>query len=118
MRTVIFISDSNLDVFSNRALVGTEAYRSFLEYLSLFDVSINEALLYNEKDLRTIEAIAVSDMSVKVITMGSLAEEAIEHLSIPYYALPPIDKAPNLQSLDFDLKLKGALEFINDYQDH
>ena len=117
MKTVIFVSDSSLDVYSNKALIGTEAYRSFLEILAIFNLSINDTLLYNEKDLRVIEEIAVSDLSVKVVTIGDVSKEIIEDLSIPFYALPPINKLPKEQSLDFDIQMKECLGFINDYQD-
>lgn len=115
MKTVIFVSDSNLDVYSNRALIGTEAYRSFLELLAYFDLSINDSLLYNETDFRTIEAIATADMSVRVITLGSTPERMAKELNIPYYALPSIDKLPAEQSLDFKTELRECREFINDY---
>lgn len=117
MKTAIFVSDSSLDVYNDRALIGTEAYRVFLEYLAVFDLSINDALLYNEKDCHIIEAIAVNDSSVRVMTLGQVAEEAIKGLNVPYFPLPDLStKQLDLQSLNFHSVLNDCKDYIHDHR--
>jgi hypothetical protein len=118
MLTVIFVSDSTLDVFTDKALVGSNVYQSFLEYMSIFDLSPNDTLLYNDKQSLIIEAIAVADKEVKVISIGKKSKEILNDLNVPFYALPPIDETPNLQSLEFKTILGECSEFIHDYQNH
>lgn len=114
MKTVIFVSDSNLDVYNDRALIGTEAYRVFLEYLAVFDLSINDTLLYNEKDCPIIEAIAVNDSSVRVMTLGETAEQAMTELNVPFFPLPDLQaKQQDLQSLNFQSVLNDCKDYIH-----
>lgn len=119
MNTVIFVSDSKNDVYADRALLGTDAYKVFLEYLNVLGVSINDALLYNDKDFRKIDAIARADETVRIVTLGKVAEEVIKRLAIPYFALPVINEDnSSLQSLDFNVLIKSCKDYIHDYTGH
>jgi len=119
MKTVIFVSDSDVDAYNDRALIGTEAYRVFLEYLHVLDLSINDTLLYNEKDSRKIEAIAVADPDVRVITLGARAQEAMESLNVPYFALPHLERNTTpLRSLNFESVLNDCKDYVHDSRAH
>lgn len=114
-KTVIFVSDSALDVYNDRALLGTTAYRVFLEYLYTLDLHVRDVLLYNEKDSRTIEAIAVNDGGVRVVTLGKVAEEVMKELNVPYFSLPDLSaKMQDLQSFDFKVMLNNCKDYVHD----
>lgn len=116
-KTVIFVSDSALDVYNDRALLGTTAYRVFLDYIYYLDLHVRDVLLYNEKDSRTIEAIAVNDGGVRVVTLGEVAEQVMKELSVPYFPLPDLSSnMQDLQSLNFSIVLNNCKDYVHDYK--
>lgn len=112
--TVIFVCDKVDSLYADKPLVGTGNYRTFLEYLDILLVSVNDTLLYHEDDVNTIEAIASTDSGVRVITLGSAAEINVSSLTIPHMSLPL--NAVEIPTIELKSRIAEVRDFIHDYQ--
>lgn len=118
-RSIILVGDkpSKKNVDPKTAFVGTKSYNNLLEWISEFDISINNTYIANKEHITKLGEfiyVDVPEVSLgiepgdKVIALGRESEKYLKELGLDPYYLP--HPSPKNRVLNDKKKLKELLK--------